>query len=246
MTRCAVQLSGAADKVANIIFLDGGTFGWPFAWANAASLVKNLPPCIPEMFPESELLWRLNSDYTVSKYTFRALTLASDPTATPSYSPLSIDNSANIRVVECGPDGGVIPSSEGAFAVVPGKDHGGIAMIKDTNHPSFQLIKQFLNGSTFTWSSTGKSHFTFVFKAPAVKGYPRVILPSGTTIAVDQWKAMRAETYNIGGTTSYAWAIEAGANEHGTMKIYWAPDHYVIATLTQGQGTIRKEPIDNA
>ena len=56
---------------------------------------------------------------------------------------------------------------------------------------------------------------------------------------------MIANTYNIEGTTYYAYTLQAPASEHGTMKIYWDADHYATATLTQSQSAIRKEVINN-
>ena len=72
-----VQLSGASNYVTNIITLDSpGIFGGGFAgiknppgWLGLASdPVKTL---VKEMDQNSELLWRLNSDYTKQKYPFR-------------------------------------------------------------------------------------------------------------------------------------------------------------------------------
>jgi len=255
VARCAVQLSGASNYVTNIITLDSpGIFGGGFAgiknppgWLGLASdPVKTL---VKEMDQNSELLWRLNSDYTKQKYPFKVLTLVADP-ALP-VNPLigyvlGIDPSegnAGSRLVECGPDGSIIPNSQSAWAIVPNKDHVGTCAINDASHPSFQLIKQFLNGGVFTGSPTGKPCFTFVFKHKVeLTGYPQVILPGGTKIVVSD---MIANTYNIGGATCYAYTLQAPASEHGTMKIYWDAYHYATATLTQSQSAIRKEVINN-
>ena len=94
------------------------------------------------------------------------------------------------------------------MAVVQGKDHVGTMKISDTdgvadgiNHPSFQLMKQFLKGGAFTGSPNGKPTFTFVFTHPVTGQYPQVKLPNDTCIQRSQ---MIANTYNIGGTTYYA------------------------------------------
>jgi hypothetical protein len=244
VARCAVQLSPpadkVADKVANIIFLDSpGIFGGQFWGAWITNAISGLAPCVYEINPGSQLLWRVNSDYTVNKYTFKVLTLVAgvfgeleDPS----------EGHANGRLVECGPDGSVVQGSQSAFAVVKLEDHMGTMKISDTNHLSFQLIKQFLNGGAFTGSPNGKPTFTFVFTRPVKERYPKVTLPSGALIQPEQ---MIANTYHIGFIYYYAWTIQAEANESGTMTICWDKTHSVTATLTQSQSAIRKEVINN-
>ena len=87
-------------------------------------------------------------------------------------------------------------------------------------------------------SPTGKPCLHIVFKHKVeLTGYPQVILPGGTKIVVSD---MIANTYNIEGTTYYAYTLQAPASEHGTMKIYWDADHYATAMPTQSQSAIRK------
>ena len=205
----------------------------------------------------SSYLWNLNSSWQYTEGSLSAIGGSRNTQNTDG-----VVNISSASLVACLPDGKI--NQKENFTVFNAEHPGAfnnwfikdIANISDENDPVFVHITSFLDGlptqSNEPKQFGGEPYVSFCFEKtpPVFPDFPYVEVKTTS----DETHIYRPGSglYPSGDTTDGThngkdiWWFEASPDDHGEIKIYYAPGVFKTRQMEQGQSIVISDPIDNS